>query len=45
MSVETKRLLQRYGLPLGVFIVFGAATLLVGNVLADVDLSGGVSSA
>ena len=45
MSVHTKHFLQRFGLPLGVVVVFGATTLLAGHVFADVDLSDGVSTA
>ena len=45
MSFETKHSLQRYGLPLAVFVVFGAVHLLAGRAFADVDLSDGVSSA
>lgn len=45
MSVQTKCFLQRFGLPLGVAVVFGATSLLAGRVFADVDLSDGVSTA
>jgi hypothetical protein len=45
MSVQTKGFLERYGLLVGVLAVFVGVVLVAGPVLADVDLTDGVSTA
>jgi len=45
MSDDTKSLLDRYGLPFAVLAVFVGVVLVAGPVMADVDLTDGVSTA
>lgn len=45
MPAETKRFLERYGLPISVLLIVGAVVLLGGTAFADVDLTDGVSTA